>query len=217
MEINLFVESDFPLLKPENTVFDALELMEVEKINQLVLLYPDKQVTILDHEDLTNYNDNLPIQDIPPRFIKPYLYEADHAYKAIEYLAKNKLDVCPIYDDNETLIGIVRTAVLLSQLAEKEFEGAGSLLSLKINTNDYSLADISRIIESEGFKIKQVHPLGGNAEHLDIVIRLNKTNSKAVLASLKRYGYQVELINGDNEEISIDKDRYGMLMKYLEI
>src|SRR5690606_34603601 len=109
MELNLFIESDFPSLKPDNTVFDALELMETEKVNQLVMVDKDNRAVILDEEDLLNYNDTSLLDGIPPRFIDHYLYEGDHAYKAMEFMAKNKIEVCPVFDHSDNFVGVVKS------------------------------------------------------------------------------------------------------------
>ena len=217
MQINLFIESDFPTLKPGDTVFDAMELMETEKVRQAILVYEDNRVVILDEEDILNYNDTLPVESIVPRFVDHYLFEGDHPYKAMEFMAKNKIEVCPVFGESESYIGVLKSSTIFNQLIEKEFEGSGALITLKVNLLDYSLSDISRIIESEGLKVKQLRPLGGDAESLYFVLRLNKVDARAAVGSLRRYGYQVEQINGDAEDVSIDKDRYGLLMKYLEI
>jgi hypothetical protein len=87
---------------------------------------------------------------------------------------------------------------------------------LEMLEKDYSLAQISRIIEAEDAKIIAlfVNRSFDNTQ-LNVTIKLNVSELTRITASLQRMNYQVIMSFFDKTQLDDTKDRYDLLMRFL--
>jgi hypothetical protein len=93
----------------------------------------------------------------------------------------------------------------------------GAVLVLEMEAIHYSLAEITRICETNEAKIihLMVEPLKNEANILQVSIKLNKAYPAHVMASLERFGYKVIFSIGAEDPNHSLEDRYRWLVKYL--
>ena len=212
-----FIENDIPSLTTSDSVGLALEFMEEEKLSQLVLLHEGVLLGIIEEEMLFNFDEDVKLALIPIKYTDIQMNEFIHALELADHMVNKGLEICPIVDDENNFLGCVKAIDIFKEVIGGQFSGSGSLISLAINQKDYSLSDISRIIETEGFRIEKLFLAKGNQSDYHLIIKLNKIEIDAAINSLKRFGYQVSQINKRAENAYPDKERYDQLMKYLEI
>ena len=85
--------------------------------------------------------------------------------------------------------------------------------------SDYSLAEISRIVENNGYKILSLEILTVADEPLkmELVIKVNTRELSILYASFERFGYFINLKFGDNIQDNDDKDRLEQFLNYLDL
>jgi CBS domain-containing protein len=216
MQITDFIDANIPLLKPTDSADNALLFMSEEHLSQMVMLHKG-EIHIYEEEALMSFAQEMPLFEIPPKFSGVFLQGQTHFLQAVDFLIKLDLKICPVVDEHEKFIGLIRSSDIFKSVLMRQFEGEGGVISLSVNHNDYSLSDISRIVEAEGLKIEQVYLEEKDLTQYHFVIKFNKKEIISGIRSLKRYGYQVEKILGPDQDNSIDQHRFGLLMKYLEI
>lgn len=102
-----------------------------------------------------------------------------------------------------------------TELSETE----NSLIILEIPLKDYSLTEISRIVESNNAHIiaLSVFSISGNTELL-ISLKLNISDLTAVLRSFERFNYNVVYYYMKEGKITdIQKERLDELLYYLDM
>ena len=113
-----------------------------------------------------------------------------------------------------TLYDLARRFASLLSLQEM-----GGVLVLEMNVNDYSVAQITQIIESNDVKILSFfvdRKPGTNM--LDVIIKLNTEELSAVVQALMRYDYNVKATYQDRSMLNdLYKDRYDQFMKFMNI
>jgi hypothetical protein len=123
-----------------------------------------------------------------------------------------------VLDENGEYQGVLITKDVVKAISNSlSIRSSGSIIVLRIKPNDYSLSDISRIIEYSdakilGFFIFEVE--GSN--DIEVHLKLNTTVLKHILATLERYDYKVvQYFN--REDLADDMDqRYENLMNYID-
>ncbi|KPM50062.1 CBS domain-containing protein [Jiulongibacter sediminis] len=216
MQITELIDANIPLLKHTDSADDALLFMGEEHLSQMVMLY-NGEIHIYEEEALMSFAQEMPLSEIPPKFTGIFLQEHTHLLQAVDFLIKLDLKICPVVDEQEKFIGVIRSSDIFKSVLIRQFEGEGSVIGLRVNHNDYSLSDISRIVEAEGLKIEQLYLEDKDLTQYHFVIKFDKKEIINGIRSLKRYGYQVEKILGPDHDNTVDQHRYGLLMKYLEI
>ena len=90
---------------------------------------------------------------------------------------------------------------------------------LEVNQNDYSLSEISRLVESNGAKILSsiVNNDIFDANRIKLTLKINKTDLSSIVATFERFEYKIIAKFEDSEMESSDKERLDILFKYLDI
>ena len=94
----------------------------------------------------------------------------------------------------------------------------GGIVELELNVNDYSLAEVAQIVESNNAKILgsfiTSHP---DTTKIQLTFKTNRNDLGAILQTFNRYNYTVTAAfdtGGREEDV---KNRFDSFMKYLDI
>ncbi len=140
-----------------------------------------------------------------------------HYYDILKVLSENGLDVVAVVD-NEEFKGVVLRDDILREFSKTAIVNSeGAIVILQTSLKDYSLADISRIVEMNGSIVlgANVRPNTEDASQIEIVLRINSQEVNQISNGLNKSGYQV-ISSFNTEDNSFDEEeRYGLLMKYL--
>ncbi|MEQ8812651.1 MAG: cbs domain containing protein, partial [Imperialibacter sp.] len=84
---------------------------------------------------------------------------------------------------------------------------------------DYSLAEISRLIESDNGKILSSYLTDdpNDSSKVSLTIKINLEDLSRVQATLERFGYQIVAKFNNAPEAVDEQERMDILMKYLGI
>ena len=78
----------------------------------------------------------------------------EHFFEVVSTMAKDNLSVLPVLTRKETYLGTIDQSSVISKIASAEgYSAPGGVLELEMGTHDYSMAELSRIIESNDAKI----------------------------------------------------------------
>ncbi|MDD3511461.1 MAG: hypothetical protein PHW97_06105 [Fermentimonas sp.] len=98
-------------------------------------------------------------------------------------------------------------------------EAENSLIILEIPLKDYTLTEISRIVESNNAHIISLYiiPISGGKDLL-VSLKLNISDLTVILRSFERYNYNVAyFFMKEGEVTATQKERLDELMYYLEM
>ena len=137
----------------------------------------------------------------------------------IKIVATQKLSLIPVLDNKKKYLGSITLNKIIEGLSKiSAAESYGGIIVLEVSQNDYSLSEISQIIESNDAKVLSLYvetPV--NSTKMSIVIKINKIDISAVLQTFNRYSYNIKASFSEKEDIEDLRERYDSLMKYLEI
>lgn len=140
-----------------------------------------------------------------------------HYYDILKVLSENQMDVVAVID-NEEFKGVILRDDILKEFSKTAIvNSGGAIITLQTSLKDYSLADISRIVEMNGSIVlgANVRPNTEDTSQIEIVIRINSQDVNQISTGLKKSGYQV-ISSFNTEDNSFDEEeRFGLLMKYL--
>jgi len=210
-----------PPLKLSDSGEKAKHWMEELRLSQLPVV--DKSVyqgmlleeTLLDSENLTK-----PVSEFRLDFKDLMVQPGTHYYDVIKLGIKNKLHILPVIDDNKKFLGVVSLSEMSTAFAQMfATQGPGGILVLGMKEQDYSLAEISRLIESNDCKILSSFLVTDelNPNQVKVTLKLNKTELGRIVATLERYNYTILTQFREADNIHNDQERLDLLMKYLSM
>jgi acetoin utilization protein AcuB len=210
-----------PVLKPSDSVGTALDWMDEFGVKQLIVadsgLYQGivSQDILFDITDSTEVLAKLIIQhkDI-------FAAEDQHPYELLRIVNQFGLQIIPVLHDDRSFAG----SILVNELVEHfvndlGVQEKGAVIVLKIAERSYSLSEISRLIESNGTKILSSYYSSGESydptNEAKLTLKLNRTHITPIIATLERFGYEVEEAHANDPIESVDQERLDMLLRYL--
>lgn len=221
MTIAEIINHDLPILKPSDTVGNALNWMEENRIGQLVVVDAGKYAGIVSEDILMDYDEDMQLSDVMLQFSEITLSDYQHIYESLGLISKYHLQVIGIVDEEENFVGIITASEVYTKFGELlGSQEPGAVLVISIKNRDYSLAEISRLVESDNAKILSSYFTGNtylSNDSASLTLKINRESITSVVATLERFGYTVEASYAHEPIESIEQERYNMLMKYLSV
>ena len=214
------ITDEIPPLKHTDTGEIALRWMDEFKVTHLPVLKNGNFVglisesDILDKMDLEETLDKL-FEHLP----RPYVRASAHIYEVLFRVAEQKISVVPILDEDDSYLGSTSIHQLVTMIANTgSIKESGGIIVLEVNRNDYSLAQIAQIVESNNAKILSSYIMSSpDSTKLDITLKINQIELDRILRTFERYDY---VINASYQKSSFDDDlqlRFDSLINFLNI
>jgi acetoin utilization protein AcuB len=153
-----------------------------------------------------------------PRDPKMEVKEDTHLFELVRLFAENNASQLMVIDANDHYKGIVTAANLGMQWQVQTYlKKPGGIVVLEMEWIQYSLAEISRIAESNDVKIIQVMLQNKSEESavVRVALKLDRYELGGLMASFERYGYQVSYKFAGTYDNEAFDDRYKWLMKII--
>ena len=146
--------------------------------------------------------------------------QSAHFYDIIKIASSNDIELIGVVDGNNQFVGVITIKDTISALSQTlAVQSAGAVLIISLKSIDYSLSEISRLVESEGFKIlsSSIKKDDSSADKLKLTIKVNSEDVSRLVATLERFDYKVIAQLQDNNTADSDQERLDVLFKYLDI
>jgi Mg/Co/Ni transporter MgtE len=149
-----------------------------------------------------------------------YVQLDTHFYDILKIAADNKLQMVGVLNEEQNYAGVITVQDTLSSFAQTAaVQLPGGILVLSMNYVDYSLSEISRLIEENHAKILssiiKEDPL--DPGKIRLTVKLNQQDMSRIVATLERFGYRVIGRYQETKPIENEKERIDMLLRYLDI
>lgn len=215
------INFSLPPLKITDTVSKALDWMENFHLRQLPVVENAKYLGLVHEKDLLILDDSeIKIASIDFKNQSATVHSERHFFQVLKSAVDKEIEVVPVIDEDEKFLGVIainESVLSFAQLCT--FNGPGSVLILKLEEHDYSLSEISRLIELESAKIVSsfVTNNQANPTSISLTIKLNKIDSGAIVSTLERHGFNIVASYDESVKEDPEKDNFDHFMKYLDI
>jgi len=215
---NLLSQSIIPL-KTSDTGEEALSIMSDYYVKHLPIVNNEQLLGLISEEDLLNHDVEEPLGSYQLSLNRPYAYVDDHIYKVLHILSEFKLTVIPVVDREDNYMGVVSQDDLLRFFAQiGSFTEPGSIIVLEMGKRDYSLTQISQIVESENAVVLSSFITSAlDSTRIDVTIKINRPEVQRIIASFGRFNIKVKATFQEAIYLDSLRDRYDSLMSYLNV
>jgi acetoin utilization protein AcuB len=211
---------DVLALSPSDTGLTALHLFDEFKVSHLPVVNGNEYIGLVSEDEIYSANSfeetiehhNLQLQNISVGI-------SQHAYVVIRLFAEYKLSLLPVVDDNNLYMGIITLPALVENLSTiTAVDNPGGIIVLELNVNDFSLTEIAQIIESNDARLLSLY-MKSQPDSLrsELTIKVNRMDIQPILQTFLRYNYTIKASFFESDYTDSLRDRYNMLMNYLNI
>jgi hypothetical protein len=208
-----------PALKTSDTGITALNWMDVFKVSHLPIVNDKEFLGLISEIDI--FDMNMPEESLGNHqlsLLRPYVIENQHVFEVMEVASKLKLSIIPVLDIQKNYLGVITIMELLQHFTEfSALSSPGGILIIELSSNDFSMSQISQIVEGNDAKILSSyissHP---DSTKLELTLKLNVIDLTSIIQTFNRYNYTIRgsFMKYDEEEELLD-ERYDLLMRFL--
>lgn len=210
-----------PPLKPKDSVVMAQQWMDELRLSELPVVEDGKFLGLIDEELLFNDALKYPhVGDYPLVGNQCFVRTGVHYYEALKTSNEFGFRLVAVLDDLDQFIGVISAMDIVDTFAKNaSVTSPGAILALRLKLKDYSLSEISRIIESNQAKVLSSYlcPHSIDPSELLLTLKLNTEEVTHIKMSLENNGFFIEDSFNEQNTNNQEKERLDILLKYLKI
>lgn len=219
MNITDYILNEIKPLKLKSSVADAIELFDNYPITHFPVIENDKLLGSFAEDDIhtTNKNDHELVEHA--HLLNSFF--ADEKATVLELLkifADNDTNIIPVLNKNKDYIGYYDLRDVLDVFSTSPFmiEESETLIVEKLE-NDYSMSEISQIIESNSAKLLGCYISEKKNDFVQITLKIVSSDIHEIMHTFRRYEYKIISMHDNDIYLEDLKNRSEYLQKYLEM
>lgn len=214
-----FIDKELIALSGEETVDQSLGLMKKMGLTELPVLEGIFYKGMISETELLNVKDHNEIVANLPLKIFDSVEKQCHFFEIWSRLVEAHLSCIAVVNEENQYLGCIRQQNLV-QFYKQSFAltEPGCIIVLSQRKIDYSLAKIAALVEEHDCVILSSFVTEtSDLENILITIKLNRVESDLIVKSLQRYDIEIVDVFSEENFSDILKDRFNMLMSYLNV
>jgi len=214
------INPGIPRLDLSDSVSKSRQLILDYRLTHLPVVSEGKYMGLVSDEDLLDSRDlGMPIENLIESFIPESVAENIHFLSAVGVFGQYDTNLVPVVNDDNDYLGVITAGTLLKALGNFTGAGeAGGIIVMEMERADFSISEISRIVEENECTILHLNvtpePESGL---LSVTIQLNRDEIGSVISTLERYDYNVVYYLGREHREQEISSNYKHLMNYLNL
>jgi CBS domain-containing protein len=220
MSVKDLISTSILPLRKTDTVESVLAWMAEFRVGHLPITDGDEYLGLISEAeilDIDNPTTRMSMFCNTPH--KPFILDGEHYYNAMQIIFEQNLSVLPVLDEKHKFLGVLTRENILNEMAASlSIQNPGGIIVLELNPNDYSLSEISRIVESNDAKILSLFIKPSPVlSKMEITLKVNRVNIEAIIQSFERFNYEITAYFGENKkDDDLLVERYESLLTYLK-
>jgi acetoin utilization protein AcuB len=219
---NLITES-IPTVTLDEIGSKVLTLMEIFRVSHLPVVVGKEYFGVVSDKDIydaENINEKIE-KYISPILLQPHVHVNQHIFEVVSVALGCGVSLVPVLELDHSYLGsITRTDLAFKLMELFSSNEPGGIIVLELTEINYSLSQISQIIEGNDARILSlyIHRPSPSSKELDITIKVNVVDLSGIIQTFTRYDYMIKATYMDQSQIkNLFDDRYDQFMRYINV
>ncbi len=212
--------SEIPSVRTSTLASDALTLMEEFKVSHLAVVNNEALLGLVSEDDLLTLSDySNPIGSLRLTLQGASVTDQAHIFDILRVIDQHRLTQVPVVDAKNNFIGCLLSSDILHVISDLlSVSNPGGIIILEMNVADYSLTQVASIIESnDALIISSFIQTIPNSTRMQLILKVNNPDIGKILQTFNRFDYQVIASFGEDMLDDVLRDRYDLLMRFLNM
>lgn len=136
----------------------------------------------------------------------------------MEIFSRNHTNIMPVLDENNAYAGYYEINDVIKFFTETPFlKELGNVIIIEKPAADYSMAQITQIIESNNGKLLGAFISNSTIDKIQITVKISLGTINEILQTFRRYDYEILSNHQEDNYLANLKERSDYLDKYLNI
>ena len=217
-EITNYITNDFRAIDSQETITAAQDFFNELNFSNFPVVEEGIFIGSLAADDLETFDNDKKVGD--------YKYTLEHFFArtnmiwldVLEVFAKNQTNIVPVLDENNKYVGYYEIGDIMKFFHETPFlQESGGIIVVQKKTIEYSMGEITQIIESNNGKILGLFVSESDLKNTQVTIKISLGVMNEIIQSFRRYNYEIISEHFEDNYINTLKERSDYLDKYLNI
>lgn len=218
MLVTDYLSKDFIPPNSNQTVGHALSLIQEFNLSHIPIFEGLNFIGNLSKEILEDKNEDIKLSELKEFNEFYYMTSNGSLLEAVQNFHTHTTNLQVVLSSEMKYMGLLMIDDVISALSVMPFIAEpGAIIIVEVSQKQYSISEIAKIAESNNARIIGLFVISYEQNTLRIAIKLLSDNLASVSETFERFNYTVMHKFFNDEKEDMIKDRYQMLMKFLDI
>ena len=217
-EITEYITNDFKAIDSHDSIAAIQDFFNELHFSHFPIVEEGVYIGSISSEDIETFDSYKKVSDY--RFSLEGFFTRTNTIwlDVLEIFAKNHTNLVPVLDENNTYVGYYEIEDIMRFFHETPFlKEPGGIIVVKKGVLDYSMSQITQIIESNNGKLLGLFISEANVDSVEVTIKIALGAMNEILQTFRRYNYEIISEHQEDNYINNLKERSDYLDKYLNI
>ncbi len=210
-----------PSLRLNDRGQKALNWMEIFRISHLPVVDDHEYIGLISDKSIYDLNlTDKTMDDCREYMLQPKVLTEQHIYEIVSLISEWKISVVPVLDFKRHYKGVITVFDVAQHFADLvAVKEPGGVIVLELNPMDYSLAQITRIVEDNDAKILSLYVSRyHDSTVIKVTLKVNVIDLSPIIQTLVRFDYTISAVFMDDSKLKdLYGDRFDQLMRYMNM
>ncbi|TDE47081.1 CBS domain-containing protein [Flavobacterium rhamnosiphilum] len=217
-EITEYITNDFKAIDSQDSIAAIQDFFSELHFSHFPIVEEGVYIGSIASEDIETFDSDKKASDY--RFTLEGFFTRTNTMwlDVLEVFAKNHTNLVPVLDENNTYMGYYEIEDIMKFFHETPFlKEPGGIIVVKKGILDYSMSQITQIIESNNGKLLGLFISEADVESVEVTLKITLGAMNEIIQTFRRYNYEIISEHQEDNYINNLKERSDYLDKYLNI
>ncbi len=218
MLVTDYISKDFIPPKLNQTVGHGLGILKEFNLTHIPVFEGLGFIGMISRETLKEYDEEVKLSELRDFSEFFYITENGSLLDGVQNFHNYDANILVVLNTELQFSGLLMMDDVISGLSIMPFIAEpGAIMIVEVSQKQFSISEIAKIAESNNARIVGLFITGYREDKLQIAIKLISESLVSVGETFERFNYTVLFKFFNDEKEDLMKDRFDMLMKYLDI
>lgn len=217
-EITEYITNDFKAIDSQDSIAAIQDFFSELHFSHFPIVEEGVYIGSIASEDIETFESDKKASDY--RFTLEGFFTRTNTMwlDVLEVFAKNHTNLVPVLDENNIYVGYYEIEDIMKFFHETPFlKEPGGIIVVKKGVLDYSMSQITQIIESNNGKLLGLFISEADVESVEVTLKITLGAMNEIIQTFRRYNYEIISEHQEDNYINNLKERSDYLDKYLNI
>jgi predicted transcriptional regulator len=217
-EIADYISTDFKAIDSHETIAAVRDFFAELNFSHFPVIDEDIYIGSISSDDIETFDSDKKVIDYKYT-LEGFFARTDSIWlEVLEVFAKNHSNLIPVLDENNNYVGYYEIEDIMSFFHHTPFlKEQGKIIIVKKGVLDYSMSQITQIVESNNGKLLGLFISDSDVESVEVTIKISSGALNEIVQTFRRYNYEIISEHNEDNYITNLKERADYLDRYLNM
>jgi biotin operon repressor len=218
MDCTNFIIHDHKPFDLQDKLIDVRETLSHCSLSHVLVTQEELYLGALSETDALCLDPNMALSEIQYALMPFFVRPQNSWFEILEAFAQHQTNIMPVINEQGLYQGYYELSDIMHLFHSTPFLSAeGVVLIVGRKTSEYSLAELTQILESNGGHLFGAFVSQQSNDHTQVTLKVSSETITPCIEALRRYGFDIISVHEKDSTLNQLKERSEYLDKYLNI